>query len=128
LTSSLCSGYCPKGTYGEFTGLSSVNQCKPCPPGTYASIPGSQSSACSSSCPLGTYNDVYGSKTVRDCKKCPYGYRGWQCTWAVQPSDGSLDTDHQHLETFGLPPGFKDPIPKKSNRLRTSTKLGYRII
>ena len=120
LTSIHCSGLCPRGTFSDVTGLVSSDQCKKCPPGHYGYKEGLSTETCSAKCPLGTYTDFYGALSVKDCKPCPAGYRGWQCTWAIQPRDDNIDTDHQHLEFFGLPKGFKDPYPKKRNRLRNA--------
>jgi hypothetical protein len=76
LKHSVCSGLCPVGTYGDEEGLTSVSQCKMCPPGTLGVRSGLTTAACSGYCPKGTYSDHYGSKA---CKKCPPHYNMWQC-------------------------------------------------
>lgn len=114
LTSPLCTAPCPAGKYSDILGITGPMECKLCAPGKYASQSGSSTHHCTAKCTVGKYSNIWGATKKSDCKECPTGYRGWQCTWAIQPSRGQ-DQDHQNKEIFGLSDSsrqvFNDPIP-----------------
>lgn len=100
LTSPSCTAPCPLGTYSDRPGLTSKSQCTLCPQGTYGSATGLTTNTCSGKCPRGKYSNVYGSITINDCIICPNELQTAQCRWAVQPRAGQ-DQDHQHREYIG---------------------------
>ena len=61
---------CPKGTYNDATGKSSVDDCKPCPAGGYCDRTGMKYP---SYCPQGTSSAVVGAQISTVCKPCPAG-------------------------------------------------------
>lgn len=113
LTSAVCSGPCPKGRYRDQKGAVNENDCFLCPPGKVGDVTGSISKECNGNCPSGYYSDVAGIEEVNECKVCPTGYRGWQCSWAQEPRRGTFDpnngkideTAHAYIDGREIPQG-----------------------
>jgi hypothetical protein len=61
---------CPRGEYDNF------GTCLPCPRGTYGEVSGLKLPVCSEYCPKGRYNPAFGGKTLEDCMPCPPGRYG----------------------------------------------------
>jgi len=66
---------CPRGFY-QPQGTSRVEECQPCPRGTFGLTKDLASPSCSGYCPVGTYNDRLGAISAEDCLKCPPGTWG----------------------------------------------------
>lgn len=73
---------CPIGKYRPTSVLDSNYQrivgvrshgCRECPRGRYGETTGLTSDSCSAECPLGRYRDITGGKSVHDCIACPPG-------------------------------------------------------
>jgi len=101
LTSSDCTGNCPKGTYRDVPGGITAADCFYCPEGTFGSVKGLVNEHCSGMCSdlndVNTkwYSNVAGLTQSSDCLACPEGYRGWQCEW-----------DHEDRKNEGTENGF----------------------
>eukprot|EP01038_Epipyxis_sp_PR26KG_P010139 gene10139-13639_t len=79
LLSVKCSGSCPPGTYSDVVGLKSISDCKKCAPGKYGVKTGLTSDKCTANCPNGKYSDTEGNIALSSCKDCPPNYFHWQC-------------------------------------------------
>lgn len=118
LTTRMCSDACPKGRYRDTPGARSANECRLCPPGKIGSTVGMTTSECTANCPVGMYNDESGATSERQCKLCPTGYRGWQCTWPQDPRKGTYSTfggainEAAHIYVNGA------PIPQGASPVR----------
>jgi len=96
LESARCTNDCPKGRYRDRPGGTTENDCYKCPEGQYGDEAGLKTSFCSASCPVGKYSDVAGIEKENECKTCPTGYRGWQCSWEVVAQNFQNTKDHAH--------------------------------
>ena len=94
LTSRDCSGSCPPGSYSSRTGLTSADQCNLCPVGRYGGKSGLVSPGQCTKCPSQKFTRTKGSTVISQCLTCPVGYRGWQCTWDINPRFGA---DHDKI-------------------------------
>ncbi len=116
LTSNTCTKPCPAGKFGPNHGITSEDQCQLCPLGRFGTNTGlidgassAKTTQCPSGkcscvkCPAGKYTSTTGNNKATNCKVCPPGFRGWQCTWAINPRFGE-DHDGGHKELFGGDP------------------------
>jgi len=85
LTDRSCSGSCPLGTYSDRLGRTSVADCKPCPLGTYGAGIGLTTASCSGSCPAGRYTPAVGATDASACEACVLGLEVEPCSFAVLP-------------------------------------------
>ena len=79
LTSSTCTGSCPKGRYSDRLGLTTDNDCLKCPVGRYGSSLGLTTKACTGSCTSGYYTVSTGAEADSECVVCPSGYSEYPC-------------------------------------------------
>jgi len=81
LTNPVCSGSCPLGKYSDVTAVTTIKNCKLCPSGRYGQSPGLQSKLCSGKCPVGKYSTA-GAVSSASCISCQFNLSGKQrgCT------------------------------------------------
>lgn len=79
LTSSTCSGSCPKGRYSDRLGLTTEDDCIKCEVGKYGSSLGLTTKACTGSCATGYYTETTGAEADTECIVCPAGYSDFPC-------------------------------------------------
>jgi hypothetical protein len=102
LKSPQCTSPCPKGTYLDRKGGTSLDDCISCPEGTYGEKQGMISSQCSGSCSdhntnkVKYYSNQKGLTTRDECKVCPEGYFGWQCMDRNRRRTSHNPPRHQH--------------------------------
>ena len=94
LKSSSCTAPCPAGTYSTRLGLQSKVDCELCPPGRWGTAPGQTTPGCTGTCPLGKYSNAFGATTSSTCQKCLAGMRIWQCIWSVSSRKSIVDGYH----------------------------------
>lgn len=101
LTSETCTGNCPRGKYSFKEGITSESECFLCPLGRFGRSEGLKSAECSGRCPAGKYTSTTGNDKLSACKPCLPGYRGYQCTWAINPRAGVDHDNADDDEIFG---------------------------
>lgn len=62
---------CPTGTYRSQTGGKNINDCLPCPVGTYCNSKGTIDP---SPCPSGTFQNAKGTTSILNCTQCALGF------------------------------------------------------
>ena len=74
---SRCAGRCPRGTYGDMTGLKAATQCKDCAAGKWSNRTGlTAGTACVDSCSLGKWSAIAGLSSDAQCDLCAKGTFG----------------------------------------------------
>lgn len=67
---------CPYGHYRDFTKGIMLDGCVKCPRGYFGNSTGLHTPNCTAPCPAGTYLDRRGGKGMEDCIPCPAGCFG----------------------------------------------------
>ena len=93
LTSSTCSGSCPKGRYSDRLGLTTENDCQKCEVGKYGSSLGLTTKACTGSCATGYYTKNTGAEADSECILCPTGYSEYPCDQGLVCGSHATVTD-----------------------------------
>ena len=101
LTSSTCTGQCPVGTYNDVLGARTIDDCRLCPQGKYGSLPGLTTKECSGSCPPGKYSDAVGITSITSCVRCPRGFYMWQCNEGERQYTGKAVPPRAHKPNTG---------------------------
>jgi len=107
---------CRLGFYREpGTSGTSLDECIPCPRGTYGSSEGLTNSKCSGYCPKGTYQDQLAATSINDCLPCPKGVYGdsigLQSKDCSNPCPDGTYSNHEGLirenECIDCPPDYR---------------------
>jgi hypothetical protein len=132
---------CPRNTYNELSGASSLSQCILCPSGTFTAVSGTSSSsdcvAGAYSCPRGTQSKTSVAKSLSDCIElvCPFPLQpstvegivvasasfGSKCIGCAQGTFGSPSSRCSLCMTGEVCPGFMGvPLPNSSSMIALS--------
>ena len=93
LTDMTCTAQCPAGKYSDVLGARTEDDCKLCPPGRYGSAAGLESRACTAACPAGKSSSEWGLTSLTQCASCPDGLRAWQCEDELLARKGLFETE-----------------------------------
>ena len=101
LTSNLCTAMCPLGTYNDVLGARTIDDCRLCPQGKYGNLPGLTTKECSGGCPPGKYSEVVGITSITACIRCPRGFYMWQCNEGERAYTGKAVPPRAHKPNTG---------------------------
>ena len=91
LKTSQCTAACPQGKFSNRLGVETVADCQPCPPNTWSSLSGVTSNVCTP-CEVGKYNLLWGSISEADCLVCEPGYLNGECMEVItMATEGNIN-------------------------------------